>query len=99
MLWNLLIVNTYQRKVTYEFFFMDHFPLKSKTWCVRLIVGGDELDYELDAGSPTASLLESKLLINSFIYDERPSAHLMSLYLKVHSLAFPMLDDEFMRIP
>ena len=56
-------------KVTYPNFVCDYCPLKSKPWRVRLVVGGDKLTCNNDAGSPAASLLETKLLINSVMSD------------------------------
>lgn len=87
------------QKVTYANFVIDYRPLKSEPWRVRLVVGGDKLDYEFDVGSPAASLLETKLLINSVISDARRGARFMSLDLKDHFLASPMLDAVYMRLP
>ena len=36
---------------------------------MQLVVGGDKLFYEFDSGSPAASLLETKLLVNRVISD------------------------------
>ena len=40
------------RKVTYTIFVCYHHPSKIEEWHVRLVVGGDRLIYEEDAGSP-----------------------------------------------
>ena len=85
--------------VTYANFVMDYRPLKSDPWRVRLVVGGDKLQYDYDPGSPAASLLETKLLINSVISDAHKGARFMSADLKDHFLASPMPDAEYMRIP
>lgn len=53
------------RDVTYATFVCDHRPLKSDPWRVRIVVGGDRLSYNDDPRSPAASLLETKILINS----------------------------------
>ena len=53
--------------VTYASFVCDYRPLKEEKYRVRLVVGGDKLHYSDDAGSPTATLIETKLLINSVI--------------------------------
>ena len=45
-------------------------------------MGGDVLDYEGNASSPAASLLEAKLLINSTISDSNVGARFMSADLK-----------------
>jgi len=55
------------RKVTYANAICDHRPLKTEPYRVRLTVGGDKLEYAGDAGSPAASIIETKLLVNSVI--------------------------------
>ena len=57
------------RAVTYANFILDHIPLKTEQNRVRLTVGGDKLTYDEDPGSPAASLIETKLMINSVISD------------------------------
>jgi hypothetical protein len=86
-------------QVTYANFVCDYRPLKDEPWRVRLVVGGDKLTYEFDSGSPAASLLETKLLINSVISDAKNGAKFMSLDLKDFFLASPMGEAEYMRIP
>ena len=84
------------RKVTYASFVCDYRPLKSDKYRVQLVVGGDKLTYADDAGSPAASLLETKLLVNSVI--STPGARFMSMDLKDHFLCTPMLNPEYMKI-
>jgi hypothetical protein len=86
------------KKVTYANFICDYRPLKSEPYRVRLTVGGDKLECEYDAGSPAASLLESKLIINSTISDAHKGARFLSADLKDHFLASPMEETEYMRI-
>jgi hypothetical protein len=86
------------KKVTYGNFICDYRPLKSEPYRVRLTVGGDKLPYAEDAGSPAASLLETKLLLNSTISDAHKGARFLCADLKDHFLASPMKDPEFMRI-
>ena len=50
-------------------FLCDHRPLKPEPYHVRLTVGGDCLDYDEDNASPAADLIDTKLIINSTIYD------------------------------
>ena len=50
------------------------------------------------AGSPAASLLETKLIINSTISDADKGARFLCANLKDHFLASPMEDPKFMRI-
>jgi hypothetical protein len=86
------------KKVTYGNFICDYRPLKSESYRVRLTVGGDKLPYEDDAGSPAASLLETKLLLNSTISDAEQGARFLCADLKDHFLASPMANPEYMRI-
>ena len=53
--------------VTYANFMCDYRPLKSEPFQVQMTVGGDKLSYDDDTVSPTASLLEAKILVNSVI--------------------------------
>lgn len=86
-------------KVTYANFVCDERPLKEEKFRVRLVVGGDKLTYEEDAGSPAASILETKLLINSVISEAKNGACFLSINLKDFFLASPMKNLKFMRIP
>ena len=86
------------RDVTYATFVLDYRPLKSEPHRVRITVGGDKLSYTADAGSPTANLLETKLLVNSTISDAHKGARFMSLDLKDFFLATPMEGNEYMRV-
>ena len=86
-------------KVTYGNFICDHRPLKThEPYRVRLTVGGDKLDYTDDAGSPAASLLETKLILNSTISDADKGARFLCADLKNFFLASPMKDPEYMRL-
>ena len=85
-------------KVTYANFRCDYRPLKSEKHRIRLVVGGDKLSYEDDSGSPAASLLETKVMVNSVISDAHKGARFMSCDLKDFFLATPMLKPEYMRI-
>jgi hypothetical protein len=86
------------KKVTCRNFICDYRPLKTEPFRVRLTVGGDKLPHDDDAGSPAASLLESKLIINSTISDADKGARFLTADLKDHFLASPMKNNEFMRI-
>ena len=55
------------RIVVYSNMIYDYRPLKFEPHQVRLTVGGDKLEYPDEAVSPAASLLETKLLLNSTI--------------------------------
>ena len=85
-------------KVTYANMVCDHRPLKPEPYRVRLTVGGDKLNYNDNAASLAASLLETKLLINSKILDTHKGARFMCADLKDFFLATPIKKPEFMRI-
>ena len=57
------------RKVTHGNCVCDYKPFKDDKLRVGLIVSGDKLPYELDVGSPAASILETNILANSLISD------------------------------
>ena len=87
------------KAVIYGIFICDIRPLKAIwKYRTRLTVGGDRLLYEADAGSPAASLLETKLILNSTISDSDKGAKFACANLKDHSLATPMQDPEYMRV-
>ena len=65
---------------------------------MRITVGGNRLDYSADAGSPAASILETKLTLNSIISDAHKGAHFMGADLKDFFLASLMEEPEYMRI-
>ena len=57
------------KKITYANMVCDHWLLKTEKYRVRLTIGGDRLDCTFDTASPAASLLETKILVNSVISD------------------------------
>ena len=86
------------RIVTYANMICDYRPHKSEKFRVRLTVGGDRLVYDDDAASPAASLLETKLLLNSTISDASKGARFMTLDIKDFFLQTVMERPEYMRI-
>ena len=84
--------------VTYANLVCDHRLLKPEPNRVCLTVGGDRLDYAYDVGSPTASLLEAKLLLNSTISDADRGATFFAADIKDFFLAMPMSEPKYMRI-
>ena len=70
------------KKVAYANMICDYRPLKKEKYRVRLTFGGDVLEYEGNASSPAASLLEAKLIINSVISEADRGAKFMSVDLK-----------------
>ncbi len=85
--------------ITYASFVYDHHPLKTEPWRVQIVMGGDRLSYSNNTGSPAASLLKTKILLNSTISDADKGARFMSLDLKDFFLATPMPNPEFMKVP
>ena len=85
-------------KVTYANFVCTYRPKKPEPWRIRLVAGGDKLHCNYDTGSPAASLLETKLLLNSVISDAHKGAQFMTCDLKDFFLATPMQENEYMRI-
>ena len=71
-------------------FVHDYGPLKSDPYQIFLVVWGDNLTHEEDAGAPTAYLLETKIIINSVISDAKQGAILCSYYIKDFLFASPM---------
>ena len=79
------------RAVTYANFVCNYRPLKSEMYRVRVVVGGDRLPYDDDAASPAASLIETKILLNSVISDHAThNSKFFSADLKDFFLASPM---------
>ena len=71
-----------KRKVKYSNFACDYRSLKPEPWRVRLVVGGDKVDYFEDVGSPTTTLSEIRIFINTVIYDSPKGARFTSLDLQ-----------------
>ena len=65
-------------KVTYATFVCDERPLKPEPNRVRIVAGGDKLQFNDDAGSPATDLLETKLIVNSTISDSDKGAFFIS---------------------
>ena len=59
------------RKVAYANFVCNYRPLKSYQYRICLVVGGEKLDYALDAGLPSAYMLKIILLVKSVISDAK----------------------------
>ena len=71
-----------EKKVTYVSFVCDHRPLKSEPWRFRCVVGGDKLPCADDPSSPAASLLDTKVMINSTFSDASIGARFLGTDLK-----------------
>ena len=70
------------RIVTYANMVCDIRPLKTEKFRVRLTVGGDRLQYPDDTASPAATLLETKLLLNSTISQSANGVRFMTMDIK-----------------
>ena len=60
-----------------------------------LVVDGNHLVYEDNPASPSASIIETKLLIVSIISDAQQGAIFMNFDLKDLFLATPMIQHEY----
>ena len=87
------------KKITYSNFVCDIRPLKKEYYRVRMTVGGDKLDYFEDTASPTATLLDSKLIVNSTISDHKQyGSKFCSVDIKNFFLQTKLEVPEFIRI-
>jgi hypothetical protein len=87
------------RKVTYANFICNIRPQKTETHRVRMTAGGDKLDYPGDASSPTVSMLDAKIHINSTISDAKNGARHLGLDIKNYYLGTPMEYFQYIRVP
>ena len=86
------------KKITYANIVCDYRPLNTEKHRVRLTVGGDKLDYENDASSPAATLLDTKLILNSTISDACRGARFATIDIKDFFLQSTLPSAEYMRI-
>ena len=56
------------------------------------------MDYNDDVGSLAENLLETKILINSTIFNAQQGARFMTADMKDYFLATPIKDPEFMKV-
>ena len=66
---------------------------------MSLVVGGGIIFYKDNPGSTASSMLETKLFLNSIIYDAQQGAILMSCDLRDFVLSTPMLQPELKKHP
>ena len=86
------------KKVAYANMVCDIRPNKTETHRVRLTIGGDVLDYFGDASSPAASLIETKLLINSTISDAAQGVRFFTIDIRDYFLQSILNDPEYLHI-
>jgi hypothetical protein len=65
---------------------------------VRMTAGGDKLDYPGDPSSPTVSMLDAKMHINTTISDAKHGARHLGLDIKNYFLGTPMSYFQYMRV-
>ena len=88
-----------ENKVMYASFVCNHRPLKDEKWRIRLVVGGDQLEYYSDPGSPATDLTETKILLNSVISDAKHGARFASMNLKDMFLHTTIENPEYTKVP
>lgn len=76
----------------------DNRHLKFEPHQIRLVAGGEKLEYDGDTGTPTDSLIETNLLTNSVISEAKQGARVMSCNLKYIFLTTQMHKSEYIRI-
>mmetsp|Transcript_1689 Transcript_1689/g.2424 ORF Transcript_1689/g.2424 Transcript_1689/m.2424 type:complete len:185 (-) Transcript_1689:1101-1655(-) len=86
------------KRITYANFICDVRPTKSEIYCVRMTIGGDRLHYQDDTTSPAASIIDTKLLLNSVISDTKLGAKFLTLDVKDYFLQTILKTSEYMRI-
>ena len=87
-----------KEKVTYAQCICDHRPLKPEPHRIRLVVGGDKLDCDVDAGAPSTNLVEFKILLNSVISESKQGAKFLSCDIKDFFLSSPMSKPKYMKL-
>jgi hypothetical protein len=63
-----------------------------------MTVGGNKLDYPGDASSPTVSMLDTKIHLNSTISDAKHGARHLGLDIKNYYLGTPMAYYQYLRV-
>jgi hypothetical protein len=84
------------RKITYGKIVCDCKPHKKEKERVRLTVGGDRLDYSVDAATSTADITTFKILINSTLSTE--DAAMMMMDITNYYLGTPLPRFEYMKV-
>jgi hypothetical protein len=84
------------RNITYGKIVCDYKPHKKEKELVRLIVGGDILDYSGDVATSTADITPFKILINSTLPTE--DATVMMMDIKNYYIGTPLPWFEYMKM-
>ena len=85
------------KKATHANMVCDVQPKKDNVNRARLITGGNKLDYYEDASSPAASLIETKLLNNSVIFNSHKDTIFLMLDIKYQFLLSIPTESEYVR--
>ena len=81
------------KSITYANLVYDLRPLKTETHRVRLMIGGDRLNYNYNTASSTTNLLKTKVLLNSTISDAHKGARFL------RSLHKTLVTSEWHKVP
>jgi hypothetical protein len=84
------------RKITYGKIICDYKPHKKEKERIRLMVGGDRLDYSDDVATSTADITTFKILVNSTL--SRKGAAMMMMDIKKYYVGTPLPWYEYMRM-
>ena len=84
-------------RVTYGRIFVSIRPKKAETHQVRITVGGEKLSYEGATATQCASLITTKILLNSVV----SNILYMFMCTDIHYFYYstPILDSEYMNLP
>ena len=85
-------------RITYAVFVCDYCQLKIEQYRAILVVVANHLVYEAYPVSPAASMLKTKLLFDSIIYDAQYVSRFTTCDLKYFFLTIPMLKPEYIKI-
>jgi hypothetical protein len=83
-------------QITYGKIVCDYKPHKKEKERVRLMVGGDRLDFSGDVATSTAEIATFKILINSTLSTK--DAAMMMMDIKIYYLGTPLPSYEYMRM-
>ena len=86
------------KKITYANFVCNIKLSNTETYRVRLPVGGNKLTYDGNPSSPSISLLDLKIHLNSVISDARKGAHYLTADIINYFLNNPMANYQYTRI-
>jgi hypothetical protein len=86
----------HHKRTTYGWICCNYCPQKDEPHCTRLTVGKDQITYNGNKSTPTATLITAKLLINSTI--STPKAKFYGMDLANFYLMTPMKEYEYIKL-